>query len=151
MTLINLLVMSHTVTNTLGQTDDSKFITLSSDITSKDLCDITVPYVIKDKPFIGPGTWNNYYYSPDELDKAYNLTDWAVKENRHLFLDHDDQKVASWVGMVENMYMTDSHELRGDLVIIDLPTARKLAYGAKFGISCKLGGEASNGAMTSFS
>jgi hypothetical protein len=142
--------MATVITNTLGQNDEKNLIELSSKLKTKDLCNVKVPYIVKDKLFIGPGTWNNFYYSPEELDKSFLATDWELKENRHLFLDHDDQKVSSWVGMVENMYMDNEHNLRGDLVIVDLPTARKLEMGAKFGISCKLGGEAANGAMTDF-
>lgn len=143
--------MVRVITTTLGKQDDNRFIELRSKPLSEtpNLCDIKVPYVIKDKLFICPGTWNNQYYSPAELHKAYGATDWTVKENNHLFLDHDDQKVSSWVGAVENVHMVDE-ELRGDLVIIDLPTARKLAYGAKFGISGKLGGTSRDGAMFDF-
>ena len=152
MTLIHKLCMASVITNTLGQNDEKHFIELSSGSKTKttDLCDIKVPYIVKNKLFLGPGTWNNFYYSPDEIDKSFLATDWELKENRHLFLDHDDQKVSSWVGMVENMYMDTEHNLRGDLVVVDLPTARKLEMGAKFGISCKLGGDASNGAMSDF-
>jgi hypothetical protein len=143
--------MVRVTTNTLGTTDDNRFIELSSKSVSEktNLCDITVPYVIKDKLFICPGTWNNQYYSPEELHKAYGATDWNVKENNHLFIDHDDQKVSSWVGAVENVHMTGD-ELRGDLVVIDHNLARKLAFGAKFGISGKLAGESRDNAMFDF-
>jgi len=107
------------------------------------------PLILKNKKLMSPGTWNGHYYSPIEIQKAFVETKWENKEVRGLFLDHKDLEVSSWVGMVERPHMI-GNDLMGDLVILDEPTAIKLAYGAKFGISPKIGGDLRDGAMYNF-
>lgn len=104
------------------------------------LNDIKLPYVIKDKILMSPGIWNNFYYSPDEIQKAYKSTNWGAKEIRSLFLDHVDDKSKEWVGEIQNPRL-EGDTIKGDLVVVDQPTAIKLAYGAKMGISPKVTGE----------
>ena len=112
----------------------------------KDLEKIKIPYVMKNKVLMSPGIWNNYFYSNSEIEKAFSNTDWDSKENRSLFLDHKDgtdnkdSGALTWVGEVVNQHM-DGDTLVGDLIIVDKPTAMKLAYGAKMGISPKVTGE----------
>lgn len=112
------------------------------------VCDYK-PLILKNKKLMSPGTWNGNYYSPVEIQKSYVSTKWEDKEVRGLFLDHKDKEVSSWVGMIENPHMI-GNDIMGDLVILDRPTAIKLAYGAKFGISPKVGGELRDGAMYDF-
>lgn len=123
--------------------------TLSKSISDLDLSNLPMPYIEKDKILMSPGTWNGYFYSPDEVQKAFTSTDWNRKENKFLFLDHKDKDVSNWVGMIDNQRM-DGQDLIGDLIIVDKPTARKLAIGAKFGVSSKIGGDGENGIMRNF-
>jgi hypothetical protein len=116
--------------------------------------DVKLPYVIKGKTLMSPGVWNNLYYTPEEIQSAYNQTAWDKKENRALFLDHLDGNNGrmgslTWVGEIKNPRM-DGDTLKGDLIVVDKPTAIKLAYGAKMGISPRVGGVSNNGRMTSF-
>jgi len=116
---------------------------------SIDIENIKIPYVIKDKTLMSPGVWNNYYYSDKAINDAYIKTRWDEKQNRSLFLDHLDQSTKEWIGEIKNPRM-DGGNLIGDLVIVDKPTAQKLAYGAKMGISPKVHGEQEDNKMLSF-
>ena len=72
-----------------------------------------VPFVIKKAVLMSQGIWNGIYYSKSEIEKAFNNTDWNSRENKNLFLDHEDEKAGDWIGEVENMYfMNDT--LYGD-------------------------------------
>lgn len=114
-----------------------------------DLKNIPIPYIIKDKVLMSPGTWNNFNYNWNEIKKAFDTSDWSDKHVRSLFLDHHDDITSDWVGFVDNERV-DGEYVKGDLVIIDENAARKLAAGAKFGISPKVYGEASDGSMQNF-
>jgi len=116
--------------------------------------EIKIPYVIKDKILMSPGVWNGYYYSPEEIKTAFENTNWEDKDIRSLYLDHMDgtsQRMGAltWVGEVLNIKL-DGEELKADLVIVDKPTAIKLAYGAKMGISPKVHGDDDEGRMKNF-
>ena len=111
--------------------------------------DVKVPFVIKDKILMSPGIWNGYYYSSEAIHEAYLKTSWDKKEVRSLFLDHEDLSSREWVGEVINP-MLKGDTLYGDLVVIDKPTAMKLAYGAKMGISPKVSGGEEGGKMIQF-
>ena len=116
--------------------------------------EVKIPYIIKDKILMSPGVWNGFFYSPEEIVKAFEETDWEDKDVRSIYLDHMDgsnQKMGSltWVGEVLNMKIVDEN-LIADLVIVDKPTAIKLAYGAKMGISPKVHGGDEEGQMTNF-
>ena len=111
--------------------------------------EIKVPYLIKDKTLMSPGVWNGYFYSSDAIDDAFLKTEWNRKEIRSLFLDHEDLKSREWIGEVVNP-RRQGENLVGDLVIVDKPTAMKLAYGAKMGISPKVSGQEDGGKMATF-
>jgi len=116
---------------------------------SKDLENIKIPYIKKDKVLMSPGVWNNYYYGPESIRDAYLKTKWNNKEVRSLFLDHLDKNSRQWVGEIQNPRMS-GEDLIGDLVIVDKPMAQKIEYGAKLGISPKVHGEEDNNEMLSF-
>lgn len=129
-----------------------------SDINS-DLERIKLPFIIKDKVLMSPGTWNNYYYSAEALKNAFDASAWDSKEIRSLFLDHEDKRSREWIGEVKNArwvpkVIDEGKELEsviiGDLIIVDKPTAMKLAYGAKMGISPKVIGNEEDNVMHSF-
>jgi len=101
---------------------------------------VKIPFVMKDKILMSPGVWNNFFYDKHAINNAFGKTEWNQR-NRALFLDHVDDRASEWIGEVTNIHMTNGN-LLGDLVIVDKPTAIKLAYGAKFGVSPKVVGEA---------
>ena len=115
----------------------------------KDLEDIKIPYLIKNKVLMSPGVWNNFYYGSDAVKNAYLKSQWNNKEIRSLFLDHADKSSREWIGEVINPRLS-GEDIIGDLVIVDKPTAQKLAYGAKMGISPKVHGEEDENKMVSF-
>lgn len=99
------------------------------------------PLFIKDKVLMDEGTWNNHFYSPDSIMRAFENTDWEDRERRDLFLDHKDREAGEWVGSVENIRM-ENNKLIGDLKIDDWLLARKMSSGKpKFGISPKVSGK----------
>lgn len=114
-----------------------------------DLENIKIPYVIPNKILMSPGIWNNYYYGPDEIKKAFERTAWDKKEVRSLFHDHVDRSSREWVGEIQNPHLVGD-DVIGDLVVIDKPLAQKLAYGAKMGISPKVHGQEENNKMHNF-
>ena len=114
-----------------------------------DLDKISIPYIIKDKVLMSPGVWNNYYYSEKAIHDAFLKSRWDSKEIRSLYADHEDNRSTEWVGEVTNPRWIGGH-LIGDLVIVDKPTAQKLAYGAKMGISPKVHGVEDNNEMIDF-
>ncbi len=122
---------------------------LSNGEPSQNLENIPLPYVMKEKTLMSPGVWNGYYYSTDSIKEAYNSSDWEQKEVRSLFLDHQDERSKEWVGEVRNVKLKGD-EVIGDLVFVDKPTAIKLAYGAKMGISPKVYGQEEGGKMMNF-
>ena len=109
-----------------------------TDIVEQNIDEFKVPvYVIKDKVLMSTGIWKGYYYDANALKQAFEDTDWNSKEVRSLFLDHQDEYSREWIGEVKNIHL-DGNDIKGDLVIVDENTAKKLAYGAKFGISPKV-------------
>lgn len=123
---------------------------LLSQIESTDLeKDVKLPYVIKNKTLMSPGVWNGYYYSPDAISQAFINSHWDKKEIRSLFLDHEDLNAHEWIGEVKNARLV-GEDVVGDLVVVDKPTAMKLAYGAKMGISPKVSGGEEDGKMLNF-
>lgn len=113
---------------------------------SGDLEDVDLPYVVKDRILMSPGTWNGMDYTAGEIEQALNRTDWEDERqhNASLFLDHEDRDASKWVGKVTNVHM-DGDDLKGDIEVTHKETAIKLAYGAKFGISPKVEGRSSDG------
>jgi len=104
-------------------------------------------YVFKDRTLMSPGTWNKWYYAPDELVKAYNNTDWSNPKVLDLYADHEDRSTRSWIGQLRNPRMDDD-SLKGDLMLVDKEYVKKLMFGAKFGVSPKLLGQGRDGAVT---
>ena len=114
-----------------------------------DINNIKLPYIIKDCVLFSPGNHNSFEYLPEVIKQAFVNTDWN-KKTRSLYLDHEDNftidsrtgdktkdvgaSVRNWIGEVRNQKLVNN-EIRGDLYIVDLDTARKLEFGAHFGIS----------------
>ena len=105
--------------------------------------------LIPDKVLMSEGTWNDYYYSKNEIENAYAHTDWEDKKVNELYLDHKDSEASAWVGFVKNPRISNGM-LLGDLAIYDDATAKKIKAGAKFGISPKVNGIGKSGAMKKF-
>jgi hypothetical protein len=111
--------------------------------------DVKLPFVIENKILMSPGVWNGYFYSSDSISQAFLNSKWDQKEIRSLFLDHEDLNAHEWIGEVKNARM-EGDDVIGDLIIVDKPTAMKLAYGAKMGISPKVSGGEEDGKMLNF-
>lgn len=106
----------------------------------KDLeASVKLPFRIKDKVLMSPGTWNNFYYGAQIIDLAFKNTEWGPT-SRSLFWDHMDDQASEWVGEVDSL-KCENGNLVGDVIVVDKDLAIKLAYGAKFGISPKIIGE----------
>lgn len=127
---------------------------MTEELTYKDMSskDIKVPYTIPNKILMAPGYWNETHYSPQEVQKAFNNTDWSDKDNVSLILDHEDNSVKNWVGWIKNPRM-DGENIVGDLELWDEDTVNKLVNAkAKFGISPKVVGvETDNNELIDFS
>jgi len=123
---------------------------LSDNTANIDLNNIKLPYIIKDKVLMSPGVWNDFFYSSDSIKDAFLKSEWDNKEIRSLFLDHVDNSSREWIGEVQNQRMAGDSVI-GDLVIVDMATAQKLAYGAKMGISPKVYGMEEENEMLDFS
>lgn len=108
------------------------------------------PYRVEDVILMSPGHWNNINWEQSEIEAAADRTKFGTKEkNNALYLDHDDEDAAKWVGRVENISM-EGEDLKGDLVVVDKETAVKLEFGAKFGISPKVTGRTDGRTMRDF-
>lgn len=143
----NKPIQMHTLPVMMGSQSD-KIVQLQQ-IQPDNLEDIKLPYILPGKILMSPGVWNDYYYGSDAINDAYLKTAWNDKDVRALFLDHEDLKSSEWVGEVINPRM-EGDTLIGDLVIVDKPTAIKLAYGAKMGISPKVSGHEEESTMLNF-
>ena len=106
-------------------------------------------YKISDAVLLSPGVHNSKYYPAESIAGAYQMTDWSDKRVRALYVDHKDNEVPAWVGFVDNVRF-DGENLVGDLWITDDALAKKLALGAKFGISPKLSGTEVDGVIKNF-
>jgi hypothetical protein len=111
--------------------------------------EVKLPYIMKDKILMSPGVWNGYFYNVNSIHDAFRKSAWDRKEIRSLFNDHEDSRSREWIGEVRNARMV-GNDVVGDLYIIDKPTAMKLAYGAKMGISPKVSGHEEGGIMREF-
>ena len=114
-----------------------------------DLNTLKLPYIMRNKVLMSPGIWNSFLYDNEPIHKAFNTTSWDKKEVTSLFLDHEDNKSKEWIGDVINPRL-EGDTIIGDLSIVDKPTAIKLAYGAKMGISPKVSGMEDEGRMVEF-
>ena len=106
---------------------------------NKDLNKLQLPFILKDKIIMSPGRWNGWKYSKEFIQGALKDTSWNER-TESLFWEHSDKDSRDWVGEIKNPRYKNGH-LLGDVYILDLPLAIKLAYGAKFGISPKVDGE----------
>lgn len=112
--------------------------------TPKDLNDIPLPFRMKDKILMSPGTWNENFFDIETINEMFRNTNFTDKTVNGLYHDHldglgldgdpDTTRVTDWIGDVTNVRNMNGI-LVGDLNILDKQTAIKLAYGAKFGIS----------------
>lgn len=103
------------------------------------LSDMRLPFRVEGVTLMSPGTWNRKDYTPKEIKAAFQRTDWDDVEVRALFNEHDDHDSRDWIGEVRNPRM-DGNDLIGDIDVVTADEARKLAYGARFGISPKVSG-----------
>jgi len=103
---------------------------------------VKLPYILKDKLLMSPGTHNGYTYSSQVLGKIYANTQWN-RETLSLFYDHFDMQkgggARTWVGEIKNIRF-ENGSVYGDVVVLDKQAAINLEYGAKFGISAKVEG-----------
>lgn len=116
---------------------------------SESLSDIELPFRVEGATLMAPGTWNGKDYTPEEIRAAYQRTDWDDVDVRALFNEHDDQDSRDWVGEVRNPRM-EGNELVGDIDVVTADEARKLAYGARFGISPKVSGRDDRGVIRDY-
>lgn len=109
---------------------------LSTKLPDSEIENIKIPYRVKNRLLINSGEHNGVYYPKDELEAAV-----SAANDKSLILDHKDtsgEGASNWVGRVENVKWDNGSQgagLYGDLVIVDKPTAQKLAAGAKLGVS----------------
>jgi len=108
---------------------------------------ITLPYKVEDVNLISPGRWNGVDWTAEGIEQGLRKTEFEqaednegeIEQNNALFFEHDDRDARAWIGEVKDIRM-EGDEMVGDLVIVDEEAARKLEYGAKFGISAKVTG-----------
>lgn len=107
--------------------------------------------LIKDRVLLSPGNWNGLEFKKEEIQKAFQLTDWSDKENFAFIYDHDE-KAINWLGNVVNIRVLEDGTMLGDLEIFDKEFGTKLTKGqAKLGISAKvLGIENDSGEFVDF-
>jgi hypothetical protein len=106
------------------------------------LSDVKVPFVLKQKRLISPGTHNGFEYTSELIRKSVEDTIFT-KDNSFLNLNHEDNSVEKWVGEVKNVYWnSEDGAAYGDLWFMDPLTALKLMLGARFAISIKGKGNA---------
>lgn len=123
-----------------------KLQSLSSNIDGNLLDQIEVPYVVEDTVLMSPGVWNDKFYDSDALESGFEKTDFSDEDVVSLFLDHEDEKAAKWIGKVKNIEK-EGNDIKGDLWITDLQTALNLEAGANFGISPRLQVEENGGVI----
>jgi len=90
-------------------------------------------------------------FDPDVIIDGFNNTDWEDKKNLEVYIEHNDTKdgVRNWAGYIENP-IQEGDKLYGDVILEDVSVARKLALGAKFGISPKIEAVARNRDVSKF-
>lgn len=98
---------------------------------------LSVPHTFKNKLLMKAGEFNGVVYPKEEI---MSKVDEAI--DKGLIYDHLDSEskgTSNWVGKVLNPHFDEEGEqgagMYGDLYIVDLPCAQKLASGAKWGIS----------------
>ena len=92
--------------------------------------------VLKNKLIMREGEHNGVFYSWDELKGCIE-----TGEGAGLYYDHSDS-AGNWVGDVRNWRGDDDQKaIFGDLNIVDPVAAKKLKYGAKWGVSPSIDAE----------
>jgi len=108
------------------------FETLSSD----DLASKDGVLVLKNKLIMREGEHNSVFYSWEELKGAIE-----TGEGAGLYYDHADS-TGNWVGDIRNLRGDDTEKaIYADVHIVDPVAARKLRYGAKWGLSPSIDAE----------
>ena len=118
--------------------------------------DVKLPYVLRNHVIFSPGIHNDVEYTSQVIREAFHNTTWN-KRSRSLYLDHKDEftfdpitgkrtkhigaNVPDWCGEVDNLKLNDNGEIVGDIILVDKPTAMKIEYGARFGVSPRGSGE----------
>lgn len=102
-------------------------------IDSKEIKDVTVPYLVTEAVLCSPGIWNGVKFTKENILEAFSNTKFD-KTNSSIFLDHNES-ATSWIGEVSKIRISEDGKMVGDLVIVDENVAKKLAYGAHYGIS----------------
>lgn len=116
---------------------------------TEDLSDISLPFTVENVTLMSPGVWNNVEYLSSEIEEAYRRTNWDDSDVVSMFNEHDDEDSRDWIGEVRNVRM-EGEELVADIDVVTAEEARKVAYGARFGISPKVAGRKKNGRMRKY-
>ena len=114
-----------------------------------DLNNIKLPFVLKDRKLFVSGYHNGEPFHLSDIKAAYELTNWNDKRITSVYLDHRDgithdsygnervgiADVRDYAGSIKNIKIKNG-ALIGDVYIVDMPTAIKVAHDdSRFGIS----------------
>ena len=114
-----------------------------------DLNNIKLPFIVKDRKLFVSGFHNGEPFHLSDIKAAFQLTNWKDDRITSIYLDHRDgithdsygnEKVGTadvrdYVGGITNIKLKGG-SIVGDVEIVDMPTAIKLAYAkSRFGIS----------------
>lgn len=116
---------------------------------TQDLTNIPLPFTVEGVTVMSPGVWNGKEYKARQIKEAFRRTDFSDSDVASLFNEHDDEDSRDWIGEVKNVRL-EGNEIKADLDIVTADEARKVAYGARFGISPKVTGLNRGGTMHKF-
>jgi len=116
---------------------------------TQDLTNIPLPFTVEGVTVMSPGVWNGKEYKARQIKEAFRRTDFSDSDVASLFNEHDDEDSRDWIGEVKNVRL-EGDEIKADLDIVTADEARKVAYGARFGISPKVTGLNRGGTMHKF-
>ena len=92
--------------------------------------------ILKNKLIMREGEHNGVHYSWEELKKCIDSG-----EGSSLYYDHEDS-ASTWIGDVKNLRADDEQKaIFADIYVVDSVAAKKLRYGAKWGISPSIDAE----------
>lgn len=102
----------------------------------KDLLNIPIPYVVENVPLIVEGVHNGDFYPADILREAV-----PQHEGLQIFADHHNNfmggTIETFRGIIKNPKWNENLKgVVGDVHFLNLESARAVAYGAKWGLSC---------------
>ncbi len=107
-----------------------------STLSAEDLSSKGDVLILKNKLLMREGEHNGVFYSWEELKNSLDSG-----EKAGLYYDHADS-AGNWVGDIRNLRGDDDQKaIFGDLHIVDLMAAKKLRYGAKWGVSLSIEAE----------